>query len=310
MIDDSPVDTRHLEFFVAVAEELNFTRAARRVQAAQSTVSAGIAALERQLGGALFERSTRAVTLSDLGERSLPIAREVMAGVRRLGEQGAQTRAGVRGRLRVGVITNLAWLQLPSLVASYQRDNPFVDVRMAVSPRGSSGLVADLRRGRLDAALVGLRRDRAAGLDLVRLTRQPYVALLPLGHRLATRTEVRLVDLMAEPFIDLPGGFGTRDQLDELARGERRVAVEVPDLGTVPAYVRAGLGVAVVPVPVPDAAQLSVVPVKGVPPWELYLATRPRDPAPAVDAFTTSLRAWARQRATEVEEFTGNSPIA
>lgn len=307
------MDTRHVEFFVAVAEELNFTRAAQRVQAAQSTVSAGIAALERQWGGALFERSTRAVTLSALGEQALPIAREVLAGVRRLGEQGAQTRAGLRGRLRFGVITNLEWLQLPSLVAQYQRENPGVDVRMSVSPRGSSGLAADLRRGRLDVALVGLRRELVAGLDLVRLSRQPYAALLPADHRLAGRSELAVTDVLAERFVDLPRGFGTRDQLDDYAQragGERRVAVELPDLAAVPAYVRAGLGVAIVPLPVADPAGLAIVPVRGVPPWELHLATRPGDPSAAIGAFTTMLRTWARRRSHEVPEFTPNSPGA
>ena len=307
------MDTRHLEFFVAVAEELNFTRAAARVQAAQSTVSAGIAALERQLGGALFERSTRTVTLTALGEQSLPIAREVMHGVRRLGEQGAQTKAGVRGRLRFGVITNLAWLQLPSAIARFQQENPLVDVQMSVSPRGSTGLAADLRRGRLDMTLVGLRRELLSGLDVVRLTRQPYVAVLPAAHRLADRRELGVGDLMAEPFIDLPRGFGTRDQLDAMvqtAGGQRRVAVEVPDLGAVPDYVRAGLGVAVVPVPVADVAGLVTIPVRGVPPWELLLVMRPGQPSPAVRVFADLLREWTRRRSGSINEFTGNSPTS
>lgn len=307
------MDTRHLEFFVAVAEELNFTRAAERVQAAQSTVSAGIAALERQLGGALFERSTRTVTLTALGEESLPIARQVTAGVRRLGEHGAQAKAGIRGRLRVGVITNLAWLQLPSVIARFQTENPLVDVRMAVSPRGSTGLVTDLRRGRLDAALVGLRRDLLTGLDAIRLTRQPYVVLLTPGHRLAQRRDLGIEDLLDEPFIDLPRGFGTRDQLDAVAQragGQRRVAVEVPDLSTVPAYVRAGLGVAVVPVPVPDADGLVAVALRDVPAWELLLATASGPHSPAQEAFMALLRPWARQRSRHAQEFLGNSPLS
>lgn len=305
------MDTRHLEFFVAVAEELNFTRAAARVQAAQSTVSAGIAALERQLGGALFERSTRTVTLTPLGEQSVPIAREVMIGVRRLGEQGAQTKAGVRGRVRLGVITNLSWLQLPSAIARFQQENPMVDVQMSVSPRGSTGLAADLRRGRLDMALVGLRRELLSGLDVVRLTKQPYVAVLPQMHPLASRRELEVTDLTGDPFIDLPRGFGTRDQLDaqvEAAGGQRRVAVEVPDLGMVPSYVRAGLGVAVVPVPVPDAAGLVTIPVRAVPPWELLLVTRPGQPSAAVNVFTDLMRAWTRQHSGAIQEFTRNSP--
>lgn len=305
------MDTRHLEFFVAVAEELNFTRAAARVQAAQSTVSAGIAALERQLGGALFERSTRTVTLTALGEQSVPIAREVMLGVRRLGEQGAQTKAGVRGRVRFGVITNLAWLQLPSAIARFQQENPMVDVQMSVSPRGSTGLAGDLRRGRLDTALVGLHRELLSGLDVVRLTRQPYVAVLPAAHRLAARDRLGMADLMGEPFIDMPRGFGTRDQLDglvELAGGQRRVAVEVPDLGTVPAFVRAGLGVAVVPVPVLDTVGLVTIPMLGIPPWELLLATKPGQPALAVRVFADLLRAWTRLQSDAITEFTRNSP--
>ena len=118
---------------------------------------------------------------------------------------------------------------------------------------------------------------------------------------------------MAEPFIDLPRGFGTRDQLDAMvqtAGGQRRVAVEVPDLGAVPDYVRAGLGVAVVPVPVADVAGLVTIPVRGVPPWELLLVMRPGQPSPAVRVFADLLREWTRRRSGSINEFTGNSPTS
>jgi DNA-binding transcriptional LysR family regulator len=121
---------------------------------------------------------------------------------------------------------------------------------VTTSPTGSSGLADDVRHGRLDVALVGLSPTEMTGLESRELATVRFVVLVPSSHRLAGAGAVRLADLAGERFVDMLRGFGNRTTVDrafDAAGIPRRVQVEVPDLTTVPDYVRAGLGVAVVP---------------------------------------------------------------
>ncbi|MEV7098210.1 LysR substrate-binding domain-containing protein [Amycolatopsis sp. NPDC051045] len=151
---------------------------------------------------------------------------------------------------------------------------------LACTRRGSS---EEVRQGRLDAALVGLPEADLAGLAVLRVETRPFVALLPSAHRLAARRAVRLADLDGESFIDLPRGFGNRVVLDrafDALGAPRRVTVEVADRRTVAGYVRAGLGVAVVPdTPAPDEPDVTVLPLAGAGlDWPLNLITASAKP--------------------------------
>ncbi len=275
------VETRQLECFVAVAEELSFTRAARRLYAVQSTVSATIQALESELGVKLFDRSTRRVALSPAGKVFLPEAKAALEAVERAREVVADASAGLRGSLRIGTLTSVGDLDLPDLLGAFHRRYPLVDLHVSVSITGSTGLAEDLRHGRLDIALLGLPESDLAGLDTKLLGSAPFVVVLPDGHRLGDRRSLTLADLADESFVDNPRGFGNRVALDrafEALGTPRRVIVEVADLRAVPAYVAAGLGVAVVP----DLRLLAGV--RTIPldapglAWPLTLATRGERP--------------------------------
>src|SRR3954453_24093852 len=109
---DGVVDTRHLEYFVAVAEELSFTRAAERLQAVQSTVSSGVAALEREVGTALFIRSIRHVALARAGSDVPRRARTALEAVEQMRIVGSRTTGAVTGSVRVGMLTDLESLGL------------------------------------------------------------------------------------------------------------------------------------------------------------------------------------------------------
>ncbi|OXM50027.1 LysR family transcriptional regulator [Amycolatopsis thailandensis] len=244
------METRQLECFVAVAEELSFTRAARRLFAVQSTVSATIQALEAELGVKLFDRSTRRVALSPAGTVFLPEAKAALEAVDRAREVVADASAGLRGSLRVGTLTSVGDLDLPDLLGAFHRRYPLVELHVTVSITGSTGLAEDLRQGRLDVALLGLPESDLAGLDTKLIGSAPFVVVLPDGHRLGDRRSLTLADLSGESFVDNPRGFGNRVALDrafEAIGTPRRVVVEVADLRAVPAYVTAGLGIAVVP---------------------------------------------------------------
>jgi DNA-binding transcriptional LysR family regulator len=272
------METRQLEYFVAVAEELSFTRAAQRVFAVQSTVSAAVRALETELGARLFDRSTRRVALSAAGVAFLPEAKAAIEALERARATVQEASAGLRGSLRLGVLTSVGGLDLPALLGAFHQRYPLVDIQVKVSLTGSTGLAEEVRQGRLDAALVGLPEADLAGLAVQRLDNRPFVVLLPAGHRLAARPAVRLADLAGESFVDSPRGFGNRvlvDRAFDALGAPRRVGVEVSDLRTVPGYVRSGLGVAVVPdLPEPDGPDVVVLPLAGAGlDWPLNLVT-------------------------------------
>ncbi len=285
------METRHLEFFVAVADELSFTRAARRVSAVQSTISAGVAALEKQIGTSLFVRSTRQVRLTPAGEELLPRARRVVAEVGAMRSIGDQTRKGLRGRIRVGVITAMA-IDIPGILGRFHAAHPGVELSLSLSPRGSGGLLEEVRRGRLDVAWIGVGDDEPAITDLHVLPVETltYSAFLPRSHPLARESgPISIEALLDEPHIDMPRGFGNRDQVDRWLAGHglrRRVIAEIPDLQQIPAFVAAGLGIAVnlahVGRDVPGVVARPVIPVLE---WRLWLVAARRDRPPAVDAL-------------------------
>ncbi|MEW2500558.1 LysR family transcriptional regulator [Amycolatopsis sp. CA-161197] len=260
------METRQLEYFVAVAEELSFTRAAQRLFAVQSTVSATIRTLETELGTTLFDRSTRKVALSASGELFLPEAKAALDAVERAREVVQEASAGLRGSLRVGTLTSVGALDLPAVLGAFHDRHPLVDLHLTVSVTGSTGLAEDVRHGRLDVALLGLPESALPGLTVRTIVTVPYFAVLPAAHRLAGRASISLRDLAGERFVDAPRGFGNRIAIDQACESlgvPRRVPVEVADLRVMPLYVAAGLGVAVIPDLMPlTAPGTAVVPLE------------------------------------------------
>jgi len=287
------METRQLEYFLAVAEELNFTRAATRLFAVQSTVSAGIRALENDLGAALFERTTKRVALTVAGAALVPEARAAIEAVDRVRSSVADTAAGIRGRLRVGIFTNLQFLDLPGMFGEFHARYPLVDLQLMASPSGSSGLADDVRLGRIDVAFMGLPRSDLFGFAVLDLLDTRLVAVVPRTHRLADRDSVHLADLAGEPFVDSPVGFGNRLAADRAFAAiglTRQVTAEVADLGDVTLFVAAGLGVAVLPEAtiVPNAGAV-LLPIEGDPiHWPLSIISR-ANPSPAAAALLETM---------------------
>ncbi|THG32317.1 LysR family transcriptional regulator [Naasia lichenicola] len=278
------MDIRSIETFVAVAEELHFGAAAARLHVVQSTVSASIRGLERELGASLFARSTRSVALTEAGASALPVGRELLAAADRMHEAVDETSSGLRGSIRFGTFAALVILDLPEILAGFRREAPHVDVRLSTSPSGSTGLAEDLRAGRLDIALVALPPEQLSGLETVTASEHRFVAILPVGHRLAARRAVSLRDLAAEPFVDTVRGFGNRVLLDAAfaaRRISRTVAIEVADLAAIGGFVAAGFGVAVTPEGLAPIHPATVsLPLEGEPlTWRISVATRTRPSA-------------------------------
>jgi DNA-binding transcriptional LysR family regulator len=285
------VEQRQLQFFVAVAEELNFTRAARRTHAVQSTVSASIRALEKGLGVPLFERDTTRVALTDAGRALLPEARRALDSLDQARAAVDELRAGVTGSLRIGTLSGLTAVDVRSLVRDFRQRHPGVQMGLRTDAAGTGGLLDGLRSHRLDVAFVGVSSTEIPDLHLDPIATFRPRLLVPAGHPLAGRGPVTLAEVAGETFVDLPPGFCNRVRTDDDFRRaglSRTVAVEVIELTTIPAYVESGIGVALVP-PLAAEAGARVVPVEvdeSVTPWTLAVARlSAAEPSRAARAF-------------------------
>ncbi|MEU8231082.1 LysR family transcriptional regulator [Actinoplanes sp. NPDC048967] len=272
------MELRHLTYFVAVAEEGSFTRAATRLHVVQSGVSAAIKALEHELDAPLLDRTSKRVALTDAGAALLPRARAALDAARAARDAVDEVRGGLRGTVRIGTLTAIGLVDLPALLGRFHRTHPAVTLQLTVSTRGSGGLVDALTDGRLDLALVSVPGRAPAGVHLRQLLWHPMELVLPAGHRLTERPVVRVEDLAGEPFVDFPVGYGNRTVVDRAfaaAGVERHVSLEVVDLTTGAGFVRHGLGIAILPrFAVPDEADLVVVPVADADlDWPLGVAT-------------------------------------
>ncbi|WP_370151993.1 LysR family transcriptional regulator [Streptacidiphilus sp. EB129] len=259
------MELRHLEYFVAVAEELSFTRAALRLHVVQSGVSAAIKALEHELGAPLLERSSQRVALTDAGAALLPEARATLDAALAARDAVDQVRGGLRGTVRVGTLISVGILDLPALLGRFHATHPAVNIRLRTNPTGSAGLCQALLDGELDVAFLSLAGRPPAGLRVRDLTTIPLVLIVPQDHRLAGQQSVTLNQLAGERFIDFPAGYGNRNVVDRaFAAGglEREVAIEVVDIQTAAEFVRHGFGIAFVPsFSAPKAADVRVLPV-------------------------------------------------
>ncbi|MEU4626828.1 LysR family transcriptional regulator [Actinoplanes sp. NPDC023801] len=289
------MEQRQLQYFVAVAEELNFTRAAQRTHAVQSTVSASIRALERHLGTPLFERSTSKVALTDAGKALLPEARRALDALDQARAAVAGLRDGLTGSLRVGTISGLTAVDLPGLVSDFRGRHPGVRLSLSMAAGGTDGLLAALRARDLDVAFVAVQTANVPDLHLDPIAEFQPRLLVPLGHPLAGRAAVSPAALADEPFIDLPPGFCNRVRTDHDFRRAgitRTIAVEVSDITTIPGYVESGIGLALVPpLAAEDGRRVAAVDLE--PPaasWTLAAASLGGPaPNPAVRAFLDAI---------------------
>jgi DNA-binding transcriptional LysR family regulator len=197
------LDTRLLRAFVAVAEELNFTRAAERLVLAQQALSAQVRQLETRLGAQLFERTTRRVSLTTAGERLLPHARAALAAVEAGVREVEAAGGGQRRRLRVGLSGTAVVALTGETLRRFAAAHP--EVELVVTNAPLSAPHAGLGDGSVDVAFVRppFRDD---GLSMVTVLREPRFAVLPADHPLAGRAAVRPEDLVDEPWIWVEGG--------------------------------------------------------------------------------------------------------
>ena len=269
------MELRHLQHFIAVAEELNFTRAADRIHIVQSALSTSIRSLEQELQTPLLVRSTRQVQLTPAGRAFLERAREAL----RVIEGGRETVAEIaglrRGSLCIGTVHSLpAFLDLPPLIARYHADNPGIEVRMQQGDTPS--LLEALRRGRMDLAFLPLL-DPPDDIVARVVACEDLAVVSPKNHILAERDSVQLDEICQFSFVDFGVGWGTRSLVDrafEQAGITRRTDFDVTDVETVVDLVSQGLGIALLPETVAGARRpkIAVTELQPAVCWELVVA--------------------------------------
>jgi DNA-binding transcriptional LysR family regulator len=242
------VELRQLEYFVAVAEEANFTRAAERVHISQSGVSAQVRQLERELGQSLLDRSGRTVRLTDVGAAVLPFARAALdaAGNARLAVD--QLAGLVHGQVSVGMVNGCAIPVVSELLAQFHIRCPGVSI--ALNEDGSDRLLESVRNGRLDLALIGSAGAPTPGVHAALVVDEALVAAVSPTHRLAGRKTLGIEQLRDHPLVSLPRGTGIRAALDaacDAAGFAPEIALEASALPMVAQLGGLGLGVAILP---------------------------------------------------------------
>lgn len=294
------MELRALRYFVALAEELHFGRAARRLAMTQPPLSQAIAALERELGVRLFERTRRKVALTHAGAALLEPARSVLARAAQAAEAAQRAQRGEAGRLAVGYLAATAYTLLPLVLRDFMKGFP--DVKLELRELTLPQQIAALLKGDIE---VGLVRPPVAEaeLDSETILAEPFVLALPARHPLGALRRVPARRLADEPFIMFPRQPGL--VFHDLVMGyclkqgfTPRVAQEANQTHTVVGLVSAGIGVALVPASTQKIGLAGVIyrPLReATPRSRTAIAWRRADASPVVGAFRDVARRVAKQ---------------
>jgi DNA-binding transcriptional LysR family regulator len=284
------MELRQLEYFVAVAEERNFTRAADRVHISQSGVSAQIRQLERELGAELFDRSARTATLTVAGKAALEHARAALAAAGAVSQAVGEVTDLIRGRVELGMVIGCTIAQLFDALAGFHEAHP--QVELSLLEDDSARLVEDVRAGTLDLGLVGVANAVPEGLESLTVVSERIVAAVPPDHPLAERPTLR--DVAEHPVLSMPRGTGIRTVFDQACAGRNlhpRIALEANAADTIAGLAVRGLGVAILSASMaPLYPGLVAHPIDDAPaPALLAFVWRPAA-SPAVRALVPHLR--------------------
>ncbi|WP_156761660.1 LysR family transcriptional regulator [Microbacterium karelineae] len=281
------MELQQLRYAVAIAEAGSFTRAAEACRVTQSALSHQIAALERELGARLFVRRPREVRATAAGEALITQGRIALAAVDRARDDVAAAEGVVRGTLRIGVIPTVVAIDVPATVRAFRERFP--EVRVEVALGASDEMTAQIDRGELDVALLGLHADIRPGGAVRELRRERLVTIVARDGRLARRRRLRIAELDGAVFVDFPASSPGRAQTDmafAAAGVARDVAFEAWQADHILGIVAADLAIAMVAPGVAARAEgIVAIPTDGAPERVEYLAWHPSDPSPAARAF-------------------------
>jgi DNA-binding transcriptional LysR family regulator len=296
------MELRHLRYFVVVAEERHFTRAAERLGIGQPPLSLQIQRLEREIGAQLFRRLSRGVELTEAGMLLLDNARQILALVERTRTDVQRLSRGEIGHLRMG-FAGATYFQplVPALIREYRGRHP--DVVLSPEQSNTPSLVEGLQQGRIDVAFIRPPIMSADEVEVELLVREDMVVALPHTHPLAqSGASVSLSALAAETFILFPRmiGAGLYDAITHACQRAGfipRLGQEAPQITSIVPMVGAGFGISIVPRSTSQIQTDEVVylPIAGeAPKAPISLAWRRHDPSPVVRSFLAVARQMAR----------------
>lgn len=299
------MELRHLRYFLALAERLNFTQAAAQVHVTQSTLSHQIGRLEEELGHKLFDRGVRHVALTAAGELFLPQAAkalaEVDAGIALI---NAPAKTFI-GTLRLGTTMTLNMGLVPRCLALFSGSHP--SMRVSVEEDTADGLIAGLRAGRLDLVLAYSPFD-LGGLLFEPLYAEELLVAVNRAHPLATRKRLRMVELHGRDLVLPARRFTTRMQIDEALRAcgaEPQVVVETTSIAGLLALVqRSPMATIVSRSALADHMDLVAIPLEGPSlqrsPGLLWLEGQER--TPPIASFAGIVRRVAKRMESGLDE--------
>jgi DNA-binding transcriptional LysR family regulator len=301
------MELRQLRHFVALAETLNFHRAAAALNMTQPPLSLSIRKLEEQLGSPLFERHARGVALTQAGIAALTHAREALNAAEALAQSVRETAAGDRGQLRVGFVGSATYALIPAVVPAFRSQRPQVD--LSLKEATSLEVLRALEEGALDVGLLRTPLLQVGRVALEPLYKEELILVTPRDHPLGQRSEVRLEDLRDEPLVvydrrQVPNLWSLTVMSCEAAGFLPRIAEEASQIHTMIALVESGLGLALAPSIMRRAGSDRVrylrLTAQGRPLHiGLALATREGDRRTAVRAFADLAREAAARFDTE-----------
>lgn len=294
------MELRHLRYFLAVAEELHFHRAATRLHISQPPLSQQIRALERELGVTLLDRNRRRVTLTAAGEGFRDDVRMILAAVERASERAQHVARGSLGTLSIGFVGSAMFSPtLPDILREFRGGHPEVELVLRELP--TTAQLHALVGGELD---VGVIRGPVADseihpqVELMTIQREHLVVALPADHPLAVRRRLRAESLRGETFVILarreaPGLYASLSAAMGDAGGVPEDVLEVAEMQTIISLVAGGFGVSLVPESVGqvDRSGVAFRPIAGpTPTIELSVAWRSGSGSPVRDAFLAVAR--------------------
>ncbi|TDW37203.1 DNA-binding transcriptional LysR family regulator [Rhizobium azibense] len=284
------MELRHIRYFLAVAEEGNFTRAAVKLGIGQPPLSQQILDLEAEIGAALFHRVPHGAELTAAGEAFLGEAKASLASAEKAKLAAQRADRGETGKLALGFTASSAFNPVVSATIRRFRAQ-WPDVRLSLTEMNTLALMEKLNRGELDATFMRPSLDDPPGVRLKRLDDEPMVVALPANHPLSKHERLSLALLSNEPFILFPRlvGLSLFDDVVLACRKagfELTVTQEAPQISSVVNLVAAELGVSIVP------ASIAQIRLDGV-------AYRPIDGPPAVARLALAVLKSQRSPVTE-----------
>ncbi|MGC4054241.1 MAG: LysR substrate-binding domain-containing protein [Paludibaculum sp.] len=292
----SPMELKQIASFVAVAERLSFVRAAEALHLSQPALSAQIHQLEEHIGVRLLERNRRVVKLTDAGAVFLVEARDLLARAQAAGDRARKAAHGEIGRLRIAFVFSAALEVVPQIVADFRKQHP--GVRLDLVNLRTVNQVQGLLDESLDIGFLRLPTSHPQ-LQITVIHREPFAAILPPGHKLASEPNFSLELLRDEPFVSYgrewaPGFFDATMRMCAQAGFSPHVVQETSEMYTAIALTSVGVGVAIVPRSV-LSAQSHNVEVRPLPETlgasEIGVATRTTEISKLVLSFVQLARA-------------------